>query len=90
MPKQNPKEAMQDLTLMLLYLSSFTEKNPYSDEKFYRAWKSYDWDTVDALDEAELIIQGNRRNKSVYLTDDGLARARQLLEQFEIADWTQD
>ena len=52
--------------------------------------KSYDWDTVNALDEAELIIQGNHRNKSVYLTDEGLVRARQLLEQFGIADWTQD
>ena len=40
MPKQNPKEAMKDLTLMLLYLSSFTEKDPYSGGKFYRSWQS--------------------------------------------------
>ena len=87
MEKKKPNQAMKDLTLVLLYLSKFKERNRYSDLPIYRAWKGYDWDVINDLDEQDLIDQGNVRNKSVYLTPEGLDKARELLEELGIEDW---
>src|SRR5260370_40564767 len=45
-----------------------------------RAWKGFDWDTLDRLDEKGWIDNPRRKTKSVQLTEEGLARATQLFE----------
>ncbi len=40
-----------------------------------RAWKSLDWDAMDRLHDKDLISDPASKAKSVYLTDEGLARA---------------
>src|SRR6266496_227188 len=47
-----------------------------------RAWKGFDWDTLDRLYEKGWIDNPRRKAKSVQLTEEGLARAAQLFEHY--------
>ncbi len=78
---------MKELTMALIYLSRFTEEKSFKDAKEFHAWKGYDFNVLNKLEEDDLIYQGSRRSKSVYITDAGLERARQILEQYGIEDW---
>ena len=54
--KIEPDQALHDLTLEMIYLTRFKESGHLrSDDQLFRAWKSYDWDTLDKLSEEELI-----------------------------------
>ena len=83
-----PEQALYDMTLAMIYTTSFTDgrMKKYEDPSLLRAWKSYDWDTLDKLSEEELIID-RHGNKSLYLTDEGVAKAKEILEKYGIADW---
>ena len=76
--------AARELTLALLFLNRFREK--VGQTSLWRAWKGFDFAMLDKLEEAGLI-SSSRTAKSVYLTDEGLAEARHLLDKFGIADW---
>lgn len=78
--------AVRELTLALLFLNRFREKVGPNSWTPWRAWKGFDFDTLDKLAEAGLI-SSSRTAKSVSLTDEGLAEAHRLLEKFGIADW---
>ena len=82
--KLDAATASRELTLALLFLNRFREK--VGPTSVWRAWKGFDFDTLDKLAEAGLI-SSSRTAKSVSLTDEGLAKARRLLDKFGIADW---
>lgn len=46
-----------------------------------RTWKRYDFDVMQALAEKGLILDPRGRSESVYLTPEGLARAKALAQQ---------
>jgi hypothetical protein len=73
-------QAVEDLTLLLLYLTSWEEK-VYGDLMVHRAWKGYLFEVLDALEEAGYLNQ-TRRAKSVTLTEAGLEHARALEAKF--------
>lgn len=77
--------AARELTLALLFLNRFRKKDG-ANWSSWRAWKGFDFDTLDKLAEAGLI-SSTRTAKSVSLTDEGLAEARRLLDKYDIADW---
>ena len=54
------EEAMRELTLMLLYLSRFTQREKFHEATDFYAWKGYDFDILNELDDADYIRQGNR------------------------------
>lgn len=89
MEKTNTKEAMKELTILLMYLSRFSEKDRFSDGKDFYAWKGYDFDVINGLDDADYIRQGRppSRSKSVYLTDTGIDYAKKLMKKYGIEDW---
>ncbi len=83
------KEAVHDLTLALIYLTRFIEdekRDELRQIRDFRAWKNYDWNTIDKLDEEGLVIS-KHGNKSLWITEDGVVKARELLERFGISDW---
>lgn len=84
--KLSPDEAVHDLTLALLYLNCFTDSRQKGEEVLPRAWKSYDWDALDKLSEEEYIID-RHGNKSLYLTESGMQKAREILNTLNISDW---
>ena len=89
MDKTSAKIAMEELTMMLLYLSHFTEKDRFSDENDLYAWKGYDFDVLNKLDDKDYIRQGSHpsRTKSVYITEEGIKRAKELMEKYGVEDW---
>lgn len=89
MGKLSAKEAMRELTMMLMYLSRFSRGEKFSEAKDFYAWKGYDFNVINQLDDEELIWQGSHpsRSKSVYLTEAGMAYAKELMERYGIEDW---
>ena len=71
--------AVRDLTLMLMYLTSWHERTV----DLRRCWKGYDFDILDELAEGGLISD-SRRAKSAYLTEDGEREAQLLLSRYGI------
>lgn len=89
MEKINAEDAMKELTMVLIYLSRFSERNRFNDAKDYYAWKGYNFDILNKLDENDFIRQGNHpsRTKSVYITDSGIDYAKEMLAKYGIEDW---
>lgn len=77
--KTTPDQAIHDLTLTLLYLTRFSDSRNKSEGQLFRAWKSHNWDAQEALSEENLIIDGHG-NKSLYLTDEGAIKAKEILK----------
>ena len=76
---KNSIDAVKDMTLMLLYLTSWNEKG--IDDP--RGWKSYDFGMLDKFTE-EGLIYGSHRSKSVYLEKSGVLQAKALLTEYGI------
>lgn len=89
LPTTDTGQMNQELTMMLLYLSHFTEKDRFSNENDLYAWKGYNFDVLNKLDDEDYIRQGLRpsRTKSVYITEVGVKRAKELMEKYGIEDW---
>lgn len=83
------KQAIKELSLMLMYLTRMEEKNPFGGDPFVSAWKGYDFDVLNQLEEEELIDQGRRpsKRKSVDIRGEGVAKAKELLNEYGIKDW---
>lgn len=72
-PQVTDNMMLEALTLALLRLFCWHEdKGEFS---FWRAWKGYDFKTLDCLQEQGLIAF-RRANKSVELTDKGFLQTR--------------
>jgi hypothetical protein len=68
-------EKIDDCTLALLHLVSFKEGLGV------RAWKSFDWETMNRLHEKGYISDPKNKNKSVVLSEEGGARAEELFKR---------
>ncbi len=66
---------VDEATLALLWL--VMEKDRYG----VRAWKSFDWDTMDRLHEKGFISEPKGKAKSVAVTEEGEKRAKELFEK---------
>jgi hypothetical protein len=69
-------DKVDDATLALLSLVMWKEKD-YGP----RAWKGFDWDTMDRLHEKGYIDNPKGKAKSVGVTDEGEKRAEELFKQ---------
>ena len=67
------EERAGDLVLALMQLTLHEE---------CRAWKSYDWDVMNSLHERGFITDPRSKAKSVILTDEGLARSREMYAKY--------
>jgi len=72
-------ETIKELTLLLIYLTSWEEDTNLT--KVQRSWKGYPFDALDELNE-EGYIDGNKRAKSVYLTEEGLGKVKELMKKY--------
>jgi hypothetical protein len=69
-------DKIDDCTLALLYLVTLQEK--YGT----RAWKSFDWETMNRLHEKGYISDPKSKAKSVVMSEEGLSRAKEMFEFF--------
>jgi hypothetical protein len=70
------KDKVDDYTLALMYLVF------HGDRYGMRAWKGFDWDTLDRLHEKGLIADPKGKAKSVVVTAEGEQRAEDLFREF--------
>lgn len=70
-------EPVEELTLLLIYLTSWEEK--YGDITVHTGWKGYRFELIDALEEKEYLGQSR---KMVTLTPEGIAKARELQAKY--------
>jgi hypothetical protein len=69
-------DKIDDDVLALLYLTAFHEGKDLP----WRTWKSHDWEVMDRLCKKGYISDPKSKAKSVTLTDNGYAKAKQLFE----------
>lgn len=83
MKQDDLKETIKELTLILLYLTSWEEKD--FGIQYRRTWKGYDFDILNKLTEEDLV-RGSLRSKSVIMTDGGINNAKDLLKKYGVHD----
>lgn len=82
---QDLDQLIEDLTITLMFLTSFREKDA-SDDTFC-SWKSYNWNTLDELVKKEEIFKPScYRTYSRHLTPKGVIKAKQTLHDID-CDW---
>ncbi len=72
------KEKVDEYTLALLYLVTHERKNGFGA----RAWKGFDWDTMNRLHEKSYITNPATKAKSVGMTEEGYRESEKLFEKF--------
>ncbi|MCP3032342.1 DUF6429 family protein [Halobacillus sp. A1] len=77
------KNQVDELTLLLLYLTSFKEE--LAGEEALRSWKGYPFSSLDELME-DNYIYGSRRAKSVMLSEEGEKVAKELMKKYQIKE----
>lgn len=91
---EKQKKAIRELTLMLMYLTSWEERDTpglravkkRDLEKYplvHRCWKGYEHSLLDKLSE-EGLINAAGRTYPALITPEGEAEARKLLAQYGI------
>lgn len=76
------KKQIKELTLLLLYLTSWTEKEPFGD--YQRAWKGYDFDILNELGNENMIGKSSHKSKSISITKEGIEKAKELMKKYGI------
>ena len=66
------EDKIDEMVLALLYLTLHDGN---------RAWKGHDWDAMDRLHAKGYISNPASKAKSVVMTEEGLARSRELFEK---------
>ena len=59
--KTETKKAIMELTLLLMYLNRFTEEKEFKSAKDFFAWKGYNFDTINELDNEDLLLRKIQR-----------------------------
>jgi len=73
---------IDETVLALLYLG----RHQANKIDGVRAWKSFDWDTLDRLYSKGFISNPVGKAKSVVFTQDGLLQAEKLFHEFFVTD----
>lgn len=86
--KKTYEKAIEELSLMLMYLTREQDKNEFSKHREL-SWTGYDFDCLDKLSKDECIYQPrNRRGyeKYLFLTEAGRTKAQELLKEYGLED----
>lgn len=70
------REKVDEVVLALMQLTLHGEGG------VTRAWKGFDWDTLDRLHEKGYIANPKSKAKSVVLREEGLRRSAELFEAY--------
>ena len=77
--EQNLNKNIEEIVLLIIYLTSWEEK--VFDTKVLRSWKGYPFEVLDEL-KSKCLLSGSKVAKSVYLTDTGIKKAKELIEKY--------
>jgi hypothetical protein len=68
-------DKLDEIVLALLHFNAFT------DGGIRRAWKGFDWDSLDRLHARGLIANPKSKARSVVLTEEGARLAEELFRR---------
>ena len=71
------KDKVDECTIALLYLVTHERNEGYGA----RAWKGFDWDTMNRLHEKGLISNPVGKAKSVVMSEEGFKKAEELFRK---------
>ena len=71
------KDKVDELTLAILFLVTHNRQEGLGA----RAWKGFDWDTMDRLYEKGFITNPASKAKSVAMTEDGFKKSEELFRK---------
>jgi len=71
------QEKVDNVTLALLYLGIHNREKGCGA----RAWKEFDWDTLNRLHEKGFILNPIGKARSVGMTEEGFLKAKELFEK---------
>jgi hypothetical protein len=71
-------DKIDEYTLALLYLVTWQREEGYGA----RAWKGFDWETMNHLFEKGYILDPKNKAKSVVMTEDGYKKSEELFKKF--------
>jgi Domain of unknown function (DUF6429) len=70
------KDKVDEITLALLYLVTWERQ----EELGSRAWKGFDWDTMNRLHKKGLISDPKGKAKSVVLSEESYKKSKELFQ----------
>ena len=80
---------IEELTLLLMYLTSWEEDGYVADEngmpketKIKTCWKGYSFDIINKLMDEKYLYFSKYKNKSVFLTLEGEILAKKLIDKY--------
>ena len=73
--------------MMLICLFQFMERDRFANQDDKYAWKGYDFDILNKLDEKDYIRQGSHWTKFMYITKEGEVKVKELMETYKVANW---
>jgi hypothetical protein len=71
------EEKIDEFTLALLYLVSHDKEDGFGA----RAWKGFDWDTLNRLHEKGFLANPSGKAKSVAMSEEGFRKSKELFEK---------
>ena len=77
---QYDKDKVDDVVMALLYL------NMFKDGLAIRAWKGFDWDSMNRLHEKGYIADPKSKARSVGVTEEGRERAEELFKRYFVEE----
>lgn len=75
------EQAVEELTLLLLYLTSWEEEQIHGAPTAQRAWKNMRFEVLDSLVQ-QGYLETKHRAKSVHITEEGLKKAQELQKKY--------
>ena len=77
------EEKVDEFNLALLYLVVHDGQEGFGA----RAWKGFDWDTMNRLHEKGLIANPASKAKSVGMTEEGFKKSESLSRKFFMSNY---
>ena len=75
---------IEELTLLMLYLTCWVEKDKIFPEGIHRSWKGYPFEALNNLvDKGYLVrVKHPGKSKSVVLTNKGIIKAKEVEKKY--------
>lgn len=80
---------IEELTMLLLYLTAWDEEGYFYDENdnldkgtIKHSWKGYSFDALNSLTDKGYLYYSKNKSKSVSITKEGEELAKHLIEKY--------
>lgn len=73
---------IEELTLLLMYLTSWEDNSNCLEDSFKQCWKGYSFDAINELTNKRYLFPTKYKNKSVTITKEGEKLAKDLIKKY--------